>query len=200
MLEMKMFGRPARRDVQRTVDGQAPLVLAIVVRDVDFLHAPLFDGAADALAVTVRGERQLRPGDPADATQRVQFVCDRVCVEARVGGRPAVFLAECLLRGTRTEQPHLDLQQAGRQLLDRADDDVIGVQLAPPLERHVGEGGRRGNRPVGVARNQRDTLTGDRDGQLRRLLRGGSRLLRAHDQRGRAGQERTGEEEVPRHC
>ena len=78
-------GRPGRVDVQRALRRDAPLVLAVVVGDVDLLDAAVLDRAGHPLAVAIGVERQLRA---RDAAQRplllVDVVGDRVRVEPRV--------------------------------------------------------------------------------------------------------------------
>ena len=149
-------GRPRRHDVERAIDGEPLLVLAVVIREIDFLRRPLLNRAADALAVAIRIERDLRARDAGEAALLLMnFVRDRVRVQPRVGRRSGVLLAERLLLRVDLDQPHLHAH-AVADLLHRADHEAVGVQLAPAGERHVGE--RRGprNGGVGVARNQQE--------------------------------------------
>src|SRR5262249_4066720 len=57
--------RPRGHDVERTVHGESLLVLAVVVGEIDFLRRTLLNGAADALAVAIGVERNLRARDAA---------------------------------------------------------------------------------------------------------------------------------------
>ena len=111
-------GRPRGIDVQRALGRHAPLVLAVVVGDVDLFDAAVFDRATHALAVAIRVEGQLRA---RHAAQRplclVNFVGDRVRVHAGLAAGPVVVACECgLSRSLRVEEPHFDMN-ARRRLL-----------------------------------------------------------------------------------
>ena len=56
-------------------DRDAPLVLAVVVGDVDLLDAAVLDGAGHPLAVAIGVEGQL---GPRDAAQRALLLVDLV--------------------------------------------------------------------------------------------------------------------------
>ena len=66
---------------------------------------------------------------------------------------PLYLAIEDRLSRAHVEQPHLEPQPVGR-LLDRADQETVSAQLAPAVERHIGQRARRRNRCVGVARDQ----------------------------------------------
>src|SRR5262245_4093354 len=71
----------------------------------------------------------------------------------RVRGRSRILTAERGLPVPHVEEPDLDFE-SGSSFLDRADDEAVGVQLAPAIERDVGQRCRRRNRRVDIARNQ----------------------------------------------
>ena len=81
------------------LDGDAPLILAVVVGDVDLLDAAVLDGAGHPLAVAIRVERELRPRDAAQRALRWWISSAIVCAYRRgFAAEPRVLLAERRLR------------------------------------------------------------------------------------------------------
>src|SRR5215467_10217599 len=107
------------------------LVLAVVVREVNLLHVPVFDGAGKPLAVAIALEAQLGARDAPQSTLLLEdLIGNRVRVHACIRGA-AVLRAEYLAPPRPdVEQAHAH-QEARAGSLDRGGDDAIGVQLAP---------------------------------------------------------------------
>ncbi len=149
-------GRPARKHVQRPAGRDATLVLAIVVGDVDLFDIPLLDRSAHAFAVAIRHEGELAERHAVQRPLRLVDLVGRGVGELpRVGAGARVDFAEYRLARPHVEQADLDLDAAGR-FLDGSDDESVGVQLAPAVERNVAE--RRGfrDRGVDVAGNEQE--------------------------------------------
>ena len=142
------------RDVQPAVRRDAHLIRAVVVGDVDLFSVPRLDRIDDALVVAIRHERQLRPGDAAQAALAlVNVVGNRVRRRARISQRDVVVdAAERDAAAAHAEQAHFHLKRIARPS-HRSLDDGVGAKLAPAIE-----GDRIGCRRlldglVGVARN-----------------------------------------------
>ena len=144
-----------RRDVQRAVHGDAPLVRAVVVGDVDLLDV----ARSRPCPCTRSPSRSEANVSLVRATPRSARCCwwissAIVCAKNRgLLAGPLYSRANTDCRDAHVEQPHLDPQAVGG-LLHRADDEAVGAELAPAIERHVVERARRRDRRVGVARNQ----------------------------------------------
>ena len=151
-------GRPDRRDVERLGDGHALLPRAIVVRHVNVRDAAVAHRTADAVAVAIRRERDLGAGDAVQsALLLVHFVGDGVRVGThRVGlnaGGAAAVLPRHRRRAARhVDQPHADQDPLGG-LGDAADQQGVGVELLPTVQRHLVERGRLRDRTVRIPRN-----------------------------------------------
>ena len=176
--------RPHRVDVQRAVHRDPARVGAVVVGDVDLLDPAVVDRALHPLAVAIGREGELGPGDAGQvALLLVDLVGDRVREDARVGGRAAVFLRERRGLAGDVVQPHLD-DDAGPRLAHRADDQALGAELAPAIERHGVDRRRHRDRGVGVARHHVELALEVEVGPQHLADRGGDRLALGIGRRG----------------
>ena len=137
------------------VDGDAPLVRAVVVGDVDLLDVALFDGGRPpASRLRSDDERQLGARHAAQVALRlVQLVGHGVRVEPRVRRRAGVLAAVHRLPRPHVIQPHLDAdagrrpsarcRSPRRRRRARASDRTARCRSTPAA----------GMRLVGVARN-----------------------------------------------
>jgi len=77
-----------------------------------------------------------------------------VCAYSRLFATDPVYSRENDARAAHVEEPHFDAD-AEIRLLHRPDDDTVGVQLTPPVERDVRKRGGRRDGGVDIARDQR---------------------------------------------
>ncbi len=150
-------GRPRRKSIQRAAGRDPPLVLAVVVGDVDLLDRAVLNGAGQPLAVAIGRIRQL---GARDAHQRAllqeDLVRNRVRVLARIG-RAGVLRAHRRAPRSHFQEPEADLEP-GARLLHGPHEDSVGVEFAPPVERRVVERLRDRNRRVDVAGDERELM------------------------------------------
>ena len=85
-------GRPARRDVQRLADGDAPLVLAVVVGDVDLLDAAALDRAAPCARRRGRSRTSASSARRRSARAATCGSRPRSCARTAAGSRAVVVL------------------------------------------------------------------------------------------------------------
>ncbi len=88
------------------------------------------------------------------ALRLVEIIGNVMRVQTPVRGT-AVFLPERRLTGAHVEHPRIHLESVAG-FFHGADDEAVGVQLAPAVERDISERRGRGNAGIDVARDERE--------------------------------------------
>ena len=146
--------RPGRVVVECPTDGNPPDIRPVIIGEIHFLGRSVLDETEHRFAVAIRDVGDLRPRDASETTlMPVNLVRELMGIRPHAAQRAGVLHTECRGRRPRIEQSGRQPELIVANSLDGAGHDAVGSELAPGIQRQIGQRPRGWNRLVGIARH-----------------------------------------------